>query len=151
MEEDLFRGWEETHGHSRLYLSPHNIWSVVVPHKEVTLRAARCLLKTSPESGWHRRRDPERCQQTLHSLCLSVRLLLSRMFIPRRPAGSVLLLYHSSHLFLPRPSLAVTSRPLFSPLSTLVPSGFLDSCSRHPAVASEPAAGVMVHCLYSFT
>lgn len=150
VDDDLFRGWKETHGHTRLYLPPHNIWSVVVPHKEVTLQSSQCLSKTSPESGWHRRHDPECCRQTLCSLCLSVRLLVSRMFIPRRPAGSDVLLYHSSHLFLPRPSLAVTSLPLFSPLSSLVPSGFLDSCSRHSAVASALAAGVMVHCLYSF-
>lgn len=87
---------------------------------------------------------------TALSLSLSVCLFLTRMFIPRRPAGSDLLLYHSSHLFLPRPSLAVTSLPLFSPLSSLVPSGFLDSCSRRSAVAGAHAAGVMVHCLYSF-
>lgn len=59
----------------------------------------------------------------------------TNVFPPRRPAGSDLLLYHSSHLFLPRPSPTVTSPPLFSPLSSLVPSGFsrllLSPLARH--------------------
>lgn len=132
----------------RLRLSPNNIWSVVVSHKEVTLRAARCLPKTSPGSGWHH--DPEHCQQTLRSLRPTV-----------RPSVRF---FHSPDGRLPPPRSSVTPRVssclvlhslglrlhCFPRLSSRVPSVCLQSCSHHSGVASALAAGVAVPCLHSF-